>query len=51
VNDSIVTVFLKADQKPIYSKFEVIGIYKTDIKMIDDQFVIGGINHVEKFRI
>lgn len=48
VNDSIVTVFSKADQKPIYRKFEVTGIYKTDIKMIDDQFVIGDINHAKK---
>jgi len=50
VNDSIVTVFSKADQKPIYRKFRIIGIYKTDIKMIDDQFVIGGINHVRRIQ-
>ncbi|KQT21609.1 ABC transporter permease [Chryseobacterium sp. Leaf405] len=50
VKDSIVTVFSKADQKPIYRKFEVVGIYKTDIKMIDDQFVIGDINHVRKIQ-
>lgn len=50
VNDSIVTVFSKADQKPIYRNFEVIGIYKTDIKMIDDQFVIGDINHVRRIQ-
>ncbi|RKT01483.1 ABC transporter permease [Chryseobacterium defluvii] len=50
VKDSIVTVFSKADQKPIYRKFEVVGIYRTDIKMIDDQFVIGGINHVRKIQ-
>ncbi|KFF03769.1 ABC transporter permease [Chryseobacterium luteum] len=50
VNDSIVTVFSKADQKPIYRKFRVVGIYKTDIKMIDEQFVIGGINHVRKIQ-
>lgn len=50
VNDSIVTVFSKADQKPIYRKFRVLGIYRTDIKMIDDQFVIGGINHVRKIQ-
>ncbi|REC73767.1 ABC transporter permease [Chryseobacterium elymi] len=50
VKDSIVTVFSKADQKPIYRKFRVIGIYKTDIKMIDEQFVIGGINHVRKIQ-
>ncbi|WP_267405076.1 MULTISPECIES: FtsX-like permease family protein [unclassified Chryseobacterium] len=50
VKDSIVTVFSKADQKPIYRKFEVLGIYKTDIKMIDEQFVIGDINHVRKIQ-
>ncbi|MDR6403795.1 MULTISPECIES: FtsX-like permease family protein [Chryseobacterium] len=50
VKDSIVTVFSKTDQQPIYRKFEVVGIYKTDIKMIDEQFVIGGINHVRKIQ-
>ena len=50
VNDSIVTVFSKADQKPIYRNFQVVGIYRTDIKMIDDQFVLGGINHVRKIQ-
>ncbi|WP_344828914.1 ABC transporter permease [Chryseobacterium ginsenosidimutans] len=50
VKDSIVTVFSKTDQQPIYRKFEVVGIYKTDIKMIDDQFVIGDINHVRKIQ-
>ncbi|MFL9833546.1 ABC transporter permease [Chryseobacterium terrae] len=48
VSDSIVTVFSKADQKPIYRNFEIVGIYKTDIKMIDDQFVVGDINHVRR---
>lgn len=48
LNDSIVTVFAKEDQKQIYRKFQVVGIYKTDIKMIDDQFVIGDMNHVKK---
>ncbi|WBV61419.1 FtsX-like permease family protein [Chryseobacterium camelliae] len=50
LKDSIVTVFSKVDQQPIYRKFEVVGIYKTDIKMIDEQFVIGGINHVRKIQ-
>ncbi|MCU7614955.1 ABC transporter permease [Chryseobacterium sp. GMJ5] len=50
LKDSIVTVFSTADQKQIYRKFEVVGIYKTDIKMIDDQFVIGDINHVRKIQ-
>lgn len=48
VKDSIVSIFYKAEQKPIYRKFEVVGIYKTDIKMIDDQFILGDINHVRK---
>lgn len=50
VNDSIVTIFSKADQTQLYRKFAVVGIYKTDIKMIDDQFVIGDINHVRKIQ-
>lgn len=48
--DSIVAIFSKEDQKPIYRKFEVSGIYKTDIKMIDDLYVIGDINHVRKIQ-
>ena len=48
--DSIVAMFSKEDQQPIYRKFEVSGIYKTDIKMIDDLFVIGDINHVRKIQ-
>lgn len=48
VKDSIVAIFSKADQKPIYRKFEIVGIYKTDIKMIDNQFILGDINHVRK---
>lgn len=49
MKDSIVAVFSRINEKqPIYRKFEVVGIYKTDIKMIDEQFVIGGINHARK---
>mgnify|MGYP003584101053 CR=1 FL=1 len=50
LNDSIVTVFAKEDQTQIYRKFQVVGIYKTDIKMIDDQFVVGDVNHVRKIQ-
>ena len=50
VKDSIVAIFSKEDQKPLYRKFEVVGIYKTDIKMIDDLFIIGGINHARKIQ-
>ena len=48
VKDSIVAVFSKMDQKPIYRKFEVVGIYKTDIKLIDELYVLGGINQARK---
>lgn len=47
-NDSIVAIFSKEDQKPIYRKFLVKGIYKTDIKLVDDIYMIGDINHVRK---
>ena len=48
--DSIVAIFSKENQKPLYRKFEVAGIYKTDIKMIDDLYVIGDINHVRRIQ-
>lgn len=48
VKDSIVSIFSREDQQPIYRKFEVCGIYKTDIKMIDDFYVIGDINQAKK---
>lgn len=47
-NDSIVAIFSKEDQKPIYRKFHIKGIYKTDIKLVDDLYMIGDINHVRK---
>ena len=50
VKDSIVAVFSKENQSPLYRKFEVVGSYKTDIKMIDDLFIIGGINHARKIQ-
>ena len=50
VNDSITAVFSKEDQKPIYRKFVVKAIYNTDIKLIDELFVIGDINHVRKIQ-
>jgi len=50
VKDSIVSIFSREDQQPIYRKFVVSGIYKTDIKLIDDVFVIGDINHVRRIQ-
>ncbi|MFC6268872.1 ABC transporter permease [Frigoriflavimonas asaccharolytica] len=48
VKDSIVSIFSRENQQPIYRKFEVVGIYKTDIKMIDDNYVLGDINQARK---
>lgn len=48
--DSIVAIFSKEDQKPIYRKFVVQGIYKTDIKVMDDIFIIGDINQVRRIQ-
>lgn len=48
VGDSVVAIFSKEDQKPLYRKFRISGIYSTDIKMIDDLYIIGGINHARK---
>lgn len=49
VGDSIVAIFAKEeDQKPIYRKFEIVGIYKTDIKMLDDLYVLGDIHQARK---
>lgn len=50
VKDSIVAIFSKENQSPLYRKFEVVGIYKTDIKIIDDLFIIGGINQSRKIQ-
>lgn len=48
LNDSIVAVFSKEDQKPIYRKFRIAGIYKTDIKMLDELYIIGSISNARK---
>ncbi len=50
IKDSIVAIFSKENQSPLYRKFQVVGIYKTDIKMIDDLFILGGINHARKIQ-
>lgn len=48
--DSVVTIFSKEDKKPIYRKFRISGVYKTDIKLLDDYYVIGDINQVRKIQ-
>lgn len=46
--DSVVAIFSTENKRPFYRKFVISGIYQTDIKMIDDLYVIGGINHARK---
>ena len=41
-------VFSKEDQKPLYRKFRIAGIYKTDIKMLDELYIIGSISNARK---
>lgn len=50
VKDSITAVFSKEEGLPIYRKFAVKGIYNTDIRLIDDLFIIGDINHIRKIQ-
>lgn len=50
VNDSILAIFSKQNEKPIYRKFVIKGIYKTDIKLIDDLFILGNIEQVRKIQ-
>lgn len=50
VKDSITAIFSKEDHQPLYRKFVIKGIYNTDIKLIDDLFVIGDINHARKIQ-
>lgn len=48
VGDSIIAIFSNENKQPIYRKFKIVGIYKTDLKMIDDLYIIGDINHARK---
>lgn len=48
LNDSVAAVFSREDQQPIYRKFRVSGIYRTDIKLIDEHYILGDINHARK---
>ena len=48
IGDSVVAIFSKEGEKPLYRKFKIVGIYKTDIKMIDELYILGGINHARK---
>lgn len=47
VDSSFVMYFLKEDKTPIYRRFTIDGIYKTDIKNFDDIFMIGDLKHIQ----
>ncbi|TWP23241.1 ABC transporter permease [Apibacter muscae] len=48
VDSSFVMFFVRENDSPIYRRFKVKGIYRTDIKQIDDVFIIGDIKHIQK---
>ena len=48
VDSSFVMYFLRDDAKPIYRRFHLVGLYKTDIKNFDDIYLIGDIQHIQR---
>ncbi len=47
VDSSFVMYFIRDESSPIYRRFNVSGIYKTDIKNFDDLILVGDIKHVQ----
>ncbi len=48
IDSSFVMFFVRENQTPIYRRFILKGIFRTDIKQIDDVFLVGDIQHVQK---
>lgn len=48
VDSSFVMYFIQDDRQPIYRRFTISGIFKTDIKNFDDQIMLGDIKHVQR---
>lgn len=48
IDSSFVMYFIQEDSKPIYRRFTISGIFKTDIKNFDDQIMLGDIKHVQR---
>lgn len=48
IDSSFVMFFVRENTTPIYRRFIVKGIFRTDIKQIDDVFLIGDIQHIQK---
>lgn len=47
IDSSFVMYFIRDESSPIYRRFNVSGIYKTDIKNFDDLILLGDIKHVQ----
>ncbi|WP_322969339.1 ABC transporter permease [Faecalibacter sp. LW9] len=47
VDSSFVMYFIREDSNPVYRRFNVRGIYKSDIKNFDDIVMLGDIKHVQ----
>ena len=47
VDSSFVMYFIREDSNPVYRRFNVRGIYKSDIKNFDDIVMMGDIKHVQ----
>lgn len=48
INSSFIMFFVKENQDPVYRRFILKGLFRTDIKQIDDVFLIGDIQHIQK---
>ena len=47
IDSSFVMYFIRDESKPVYRRFNVKGIYKSDIKNFDDIVMLGDIKHVQ----
>lgn len=48
VDSSFVTYFIGESGKPIYRRFKISGIFRTDIKDFDDIYILGDIKQVQR---
>lgn len=49
VDSSFVTYFINQEKgRPIYRRFRIAGLYRTDIKNFDNLYLIGDIKHVQR---
>jgi len=48
VDSSFVMYFVQGDSTPIYRRFKVSGLFKTDVKNFDDQIMLGDLKHIQR---